>query len=156
MSVSQYPMNGYILSKLSSVCAASLAGTSAITSATVRAAARCFTTSVISFSFNRSFIPTSPNGWFLATSLINYSVAHSENILQGKLHNSRVFRRRDLAENAAVEIRDRIAHAETVGNVERFCSKFQPLRFPELECSRERGIELPGAGAGNAAHADIS
>ena len=82
--------------------------------------------------------------------------AHLEDILQSELHDSRIPRREHLTESVAVEIRGRVVHVEAVCNVERLGSKFQLLRFTELERSGEGHIELPSAGTGNAAEAGIS
>src|SRR5206468_14782 len=78
-----------------------------------------------------------------------------EQILQSKLHDSRIPRRSDFPEQVAVQIEGRIHHDETVQNVERFRAEFHLLHFTHLERPGEGKVELPEAGTLKSAHAGI-
>src|SRR5438093_3286084 len=62
-----------------------------------------------------------------------------ENVLQGELHDPRIFCGGHLPEVTAVEIGDRVIHVERIGNVECFRSKLKLLRFTHLEGSGYSG-----------------
>src|SRR5262245_44595053 len=83
--------------------------------------------------------------WDVRTSAIRHFPA-SEEVLQGKLHDPGILRRRDLPKRIAVERCGRIVHPEPVCDIERFSAKFDLLHFLNLKCSRQREIELPAAG----------
>src|SRR5690349_14062056 len=80
----------------------------------------------------------------------------SEDVLEGELHDSGVFCGRNLTEIGGIEIGHRVLHVKRVCKVEGLRSKFQLLRFTNLERSCQRRVELPGARPGDAAHAYIS
>src|SRR5689334_219824 len=80
----------------------------------------------------------------------------SKDILQSELHDPRVAGYNNLAEGIARRIRIQGIHAEAVGEVECFRPELDPLRFPHLEVSRQRQIELPCRRASNGAVAQIA
>src|SRR5688572_9469761 len=67
-----------------------------------------------------------------------------KNVLESELHDARVLRCGDLAERAGVTIQSGISAPHAVRHVERFTPEFQSLAFANLECPRQRRIELPG------------
>src|ERR1051326_1457097 len=85
-----------------------------------------------------------------------WHMAHSEHILQRKLHDSRILGSDDFPEQRAVESRYWIHHAEVVEQIERLEPQFHLLCFTHLKNSGDRCVDIPTARAGNAACTDIS